>query len=70
MLDDASVKGDGRTDDSQALQAIARKMDDDREPYIFFPFHHNNYLLKSPVTIQEPTGIIGDKPPTDNRGRG
>ena len=70
VLDDDSVKGDGLTDESQALQAIARKMDDDKQPYIFFPFHHNNYLLKSPVAIQEPTGIIGDKPPTYNRGRG
>lgn len=70
VLQLAKVKGDGVTDDTVELQKVFRDADDNRRPYVFIPFHNNNYLINAPLVMQEPGAIHGDKGATYNGGIG
>lgn len=65
-----NIKGDGVSNDSIGLNSLADDVDLNKKDKIKFPSYNNNYHLESTVVIQEPTGLIGDKPATYDRGLG
>lgn len=59
---DFSVKGDGVTDDSNALQAYVDKIEDEGLPYMYLPNYENDYLITKPIKFLVPdVRIFGDK---------
>lgn len=70
VLDNSNVVGDGVANDQPALQEYFRDADDNRKSSIFFPLRNYNYLIDSPLVIQEPLMIYGDAGATYNHGTG
>ena len=66
----SDVVGNGVADDTIEIQKAFRYIDDNKKSYIFLPFFSNNYFIDTPIVLQEPAGVIGDKSPTYNRGGG
>src|SRR5690554_201835 len=64
------TRGTGDADDQPALQKYLRSADEERLSSVFLPMRSNNYLVQSPLVIQEPIMINGDKGATYNRGDG
>jgi len=65
-----NIKGDGVSNDSIGLNSLADDVDLNKKDKLKFSSYNNNYHLESTVVIQEPTGLIGDKPATYDRGMG
>lgn len=67
---DFGAVGDGKSDDTNSIQAAADFTELNTGSYICFPNYDENYLIRSEIKVKEPgVKIFGFKGPTYNRGK-